>query len=113
MDEKAQRRIDLPEGERRARLVLGAESGEVEAREPLADDRLTRVEHHIPRSEWLAVVEHDAAWADREAWRLEVVALDLLAEMEDTIETRVEELCPDDEALLLRVGRGRAGLVGP
>jgi hypothetical protein len=61
MDEKAQWRIDLPEGERRARLVLGADSGEVEAREPLADDWLTRVEHHIPRSEWLAVVEHDAA----------------------------------------------------
>jgi hypothetical protein len=41
------------------------------------------------------------------------VALDLLAEMEDTIDTRVEELGPDDEALPLRVGRGPAGLVGP
>ena len=79
----------------------------------LSDDGLAGVEHGIPRGERPLAQEDDAAGPDVQLWRAEVVALDLLAEVEDTIDARVEELRPDDEALLLDAGPFRARLVGP
>ena len=85
---------------------------QIEAGEPAADDGLARVEHSVRRSERPAVLEHDASRPDGECRRVEIVALHLFPDVEHAVDARVEELGPDDEALLLPVSGRRARLVG-
>src|SRR5438067_5704029 len=109
--QETERTSDFPQRQRRSTLPRGAKPVEVEAGEPLPDDRLPRIQERISRTEWTAVLVHDAPGCNRDLRRGDWVR-HLLRHVDDAIDVCVEELRQDNERPLVRVGTSGARLVG-